>query len=345
MDLYARLIKPLLFSMDAEKAHTIALKAMALGNGSLLPLITNKSDHRKNQSLTLAGIEFPNRVGLAAGFDTNAALVDIWPRLGFGHIEIGTITPKPQEGNPKPRLFRMPADAALINRMGLNNEGVEIIRARLELYRPDSTTCVIGGNIGKSKETSEDNAFKDYLLCMEGLHEVVDYFTVNISSPNAVGLRNMQNREPLWKLLGNLQDRNQQFGKPRPIFIKIAPDMDEYQLADMVLVAKETNCAGIVATNSTTSRNNLITPVSTVGAFGQGELSGHPLKERAAYFNQLIARMIPPDMVLIATGGIMQAEDAEQRFQNGAHLVQLYTGFVYKGPKLINECINLLHSN
>lgn len=341
MDLYSALLKPLLFQLDAEAAHDVTMNLLRLGGKSLLPLAgVRKSDLvQPTEAIEVAGMFFRNRIGLAAGFDKNAYLTQLWPHLGFGHVEIGTVTPRPQPGNPKARMFRLPKDEALINRMGFNSEGAEAIRIRLEKERPDSGTLIIGGNIGKNKETTEEEAYRDYLICLEALHEVVDYFTINISSPNTAGLRSLQSREPLWKLLGTLQERNQKFGAPRPIFVKVAPDLDELALADLALVVQETGCSGIVATNTTTSRAGLLTPDAEVEKMGAGGLSGKPLRPRAAYFNSILGKLLPGHVTLIASGGIMDAGDVRERFSAGAQLVQVYTGMVYGGPAFVGQCL------
>ena len=347
MDLYTKLLKPLLFKLDAERAHTLAFWGMGLGDGALLPYISKAAEQPAatagtiERPIVVAGMQFRNRIGLAAGFDKNALLVQHWHKLGFGHVEIGTVTPRPQAGNPKPRLFRLPTDQGLINRMGFNNDGAETIRKRLELNRPDSDVLIVGGNIGKNKETSEEDAFRDYLICLEALHEVVDYFTVNISSPNTKDLRNLQKREALWRLLGNLQERNQKFGHPRPIFIKVAPDLNNIELGDIALVAQETACSGIVATNTTIGRTGLSTPLLAVNEMGAGGLSGLPLVEQGYHCTQLFGKLMQPPMALISSGGIMDAREVGKRIDAGADLVQLYTGFVYHGPALVQQALEV----
>jgi dihydroorotate dehydrogenase len=336
---YKNLLRPLLFLLDAEDAHALSFSAIAAGNGMLLPWVAQVG--AKQNPYLLAGIQFPNRIGLAAGFDKNALLINQWHKLGFGHVEVGTVTPRGQSGNPKPRLFRLPKDAALINRMGFNNEGAEAIRRRLEAFRQNPTQLIIGGNIGKNKDTSAEDAPRDYLLCMEALHTTVDYFTVNISSPNTPGLRDLQAREPLWRLLGELQNLNHKLGKPRPIFLKLAPDLADLELADLALVAQECSLAGLVVTNTTTARNNLLTNPGQVERMGNGGLSGLPLQERSQRFCQIARKLLPAEMAIIASGGIMSAIDAKARFAAGADLIQLYTGFVYEGPELVGQINNL----
>jgi dihydroorotate dehydrogenase len=337
MNLYP-LLKPLLFAQDPEAAHKLAFAAMGFAGGALLgPLAPSKTAQRKGAT-TLAGLAFKNRIGLAAGFDKNALQLNAWAKLGFGHVEIGTVTPKPQPGNPKPRLFRLVEDNALLNRMGFNNDGAEAIAKRLQ-NRPSSAEIIVGGNIGKNKDTSEETAYIDYLKCIEALHDGVDYFTINISSPNTQGLRNLQSKEPLLKLLSEIQLKNQGLAKPKPIFVKIAPDLQEADIVDIVDVATATGMAGLVATNTTLSRSNLFTNPDKVTQLGAGGISGAPLRQQSQYICELLSTLIPKNMVLIASGGIMHGQDVEDRRAVGADLVQLYTGFVYHGPALVKDAL------
>lgn len=337
MNLYP-LVKPILFAQDAERAHSLAFSALGWGGGLLLAPIAPARSEIQQAPVEVAGLRFKNRIGLAAGLDKNAIRLATWERLGFGHVEIGTVTPRPQPGNPKPRLFRLIPDQALINRMGFNNDGADAIRARLE-NRPSPDTLIIGGNIGKNKETPEEDAYKDYIRCLLALHEGVDYITVNISSPNTQGLRDLQSREPLHRLLSELQNSNEGLPKPRPIFVKIAPDLETGDLEDIVAVADGTGMAGIVATNTTLSRKGLQTPLEDVERLGPGGLSGAPLTRQSQFFCEVLSQMLPPHMKLIASGGVMSPEDAVSRLSAGATLVQLYTGFVYHGPALVPACI------
>lgn len=337
MNLYP-LIRPILFAQDAERAHSLAFSALGWAGGALLAPIAPARSTIEQPPVEIAGLHFKNRIGLAAGLDKNALRLDAWERLGFGHIEIGTVTPRPQPGNPKPRLFRLLPDQALINRMGFNNDGAEVIRARLE-HRPPSDKLIVGGNIGKNKETPEEDAHKDYIRCLLALHEGVDYITVNISSPNTQGLRDLQSREPLHRLLSELQNKNEGLLKPRPIFVKIAPDLETADLEDIVAVADATGMAGIVATNTTLSRKGLQTPLEDVERLGAGGLSGAPLTRQSQYFCEVLSQMIPPHLKLIASGGIMTPVDAAARLAAGATLVQLYTGFVFHGPALVPACV------
>ena len=337
MNLYS-LVQPLLFAQNAEEAHHIAFVAMGVAGGALVRLIAPSEEEVEKNPITLAGLRFRNRVGLAAGFDKNALRLKAWERLGFGHVEIGTVTPRPQPGNAKPRLFRLPADGALINRMGFNNDGADAIRLRLE-NRPSPTRLIVGGNIGKNKDTLEEVAYLDYVRCLERLHDAIDYVTVNISSPNTQGLRSLQAREPLLRLLSEVQNYNAGLAVARPIFVKIAPDLSGAALEDIVEVAVATGMAGLVVTNTTLSREGLSTPRSEVEAMGAGGLSGAPLTDLALAFCRKLGKMLPSELALIASGGIMKPEDATARMQAGARLVQIYSGFVYRGPALVPEIV------
>ena len=283
---------------------------------------------------TLWGIKFPNPVGLAAGFDKDGEYTDPLACLGFGFIEIGTVTPRPQPGNPKPRLFRLPADRALINRMGFNNDGAAAAAKKLKLRKE---SVIIGGNIGKNKDTPNEQAADDYEKCFRELYDVVDYFVVNVSSPNTPGLRELQDKEPLTRLLNRLQDINRQY-KNKPILLKIAPDLTNEQLDDIIAIVRDTQLAGIVATNTTISRSGLKTPVGAVEAMGAGGLSGAPLRQRATEVIKYIHSRSNGAIPIIASGGIFTARDATEKLNAGASLVQVYTSFVYEGPG-VAKCI------
>ncbi len=279
------------------------------------------------------GIKFPNPIGIAAGFDKNAHLVDPLSDIGFGFVEIGTVTPKPQLGNPKPRLFRLPKDQGLINRMGFNNLGV---LAAVACLKKTKSNVIIGGNIGKNKNTPNDQATDDYLTCFEALYPWVDYFVVNVSSPNTPGLRELQEKEPLMKLLSNLQACNHRKEKAKPILLKIAPDLSNAQLDDIISIVQQTKIAGVVATNTTIAREDLKTSPEQVQQFGHGGVSGGPLTERATevirYLHQQ-DRSIP----IIGVGGIFSPQDALDKLAAGASLVQVYTGFIYEGPAMVKR--------
>lgn len=282
---------------------------------------------------TLWGLRFPNPVGLAAGFDKDARFVDALACLGFGFIEIGTLTPRPQPGNPKPRLFRLPADQALINRMGFNNGGVHAAAERLRHRREQ---IIIGGNIGKNKDTPNDAASADYEACFLELFPVVDYFVVNVSSPNTPGLRALQDKEPLTRMLQQLQKLNNTLGN-KPLLLKIAPDLTNEQLDDIVAIVATTGIHGIVATNTTISREGLSTPGDEIAAMGAGGLSGVPLRARATEVIRYLHEKSRGSFPIIAAGGVFTAADAREKLDAGATLVQVYTGFIYEGPSIVRK--------
>ena len=291
-------------------------------------------------SQTLWGIHFPNPVGLAAGFDKSAQYIDSLSCLGFGFLEIGTLTPRGQAGNVKPRLFRLPDDSALINRMGFNNKGAVSAAPRI---RRKETSIIIGGNIGKNKETPNEQADLDYEQCFEMLYKVVDYFVVNVSSPNTPGLRELQEKEPLTKLLSTLQRMNYSLGKGKPILLKIAPDLTDGQLDDIIDIVRTTKIHGIVATNTTISREGLHVSPAKLDKIGAGGLSGKPLKKRATEVVKYIHEHSNGTIPIIAAGGIFTAEDALEKLNAGASLVQVYTGFIYEGPSIArNICDGLV---
>jgi dihydroorotate dehydrogenase len=280
------------------------------------------------------GLKFENPVGLAAGFDKDAKLFDELASFGFGFVEIGTVTPLPQDGNPKPRLFRLKEDNALINRMGFNNEGIEGAVARL---RRKKSNIIIGGNIGKNKLTPNDKAVDDYEICFEKLFPYVDYFVVNVSSPNTPGLRDLQEKEPLTALLNSLQKLNNQKEKRKPILLKIAPDLSNEQLDDIIAIVADTKIDGVVATNTTIGRKGLKTDKTKVEAIGNGGLSGKPVKAMSTEVIKYLADKSNRAFPIIGVGGIHSAEDALEKLEAGATLVQVFTGFIYEGPALITR--------
>jgi len=332
MNIYP-LIKSLLFTMDAEKAHHLTLSL--LKNEMLSPFVQLAKAKEVDCPKELFGLKFKNPVGLAAGLDKNAEAIDALGELGFGFVEIGTITPKPQDGNPKPRLFRLPQDQALINRMGFNNIGVAEAVRNLNKRKSD---VLVGGNIGKNKITPNEEAGRDYEICFNALFDDVDYFAVNVSSPNTPGLRALQEKDALSLILHQLQHLNHGKKKAKPILLKIAPDLGLEQLDEIVEIVHDTRISGIIATNTTIERTGLPHYLpSEIENIGAGGLSGKPLTQKSteviAYLNKASNGSIP----IIGVGGIMNAEHAIEKMNAGAQLVQLYSGFIYKGPQLIED--------
>lgn len=336
--LYRFLLKPLLFAMSPERAHGVTL--FFFEAALRIPLLSGwlrRSFRLEDPRLEkeVFGLRFPNPVGLAAGFDKNAEHLETMSALGFGFLEIGTVTPRPQDGNPQPRLFRLPADKALINRMGFNNKGMEVVVRQLSQPRPAG--ILIGGNIGKNKVTPNEEATGDYELCFEALFPHVDYFVVNVSSPNTPGLRELQEKEPLTALLSRLQALNRAKTSPKPILLKIAPDLSDAQLDDIIDIVRDTGLAGIIATNTTISREGLQTGAEQVSAIGAGGLSGQPLKERATEVIRYLHRRSEGKIPIIGVGGINGAADAIEKLEAGASLVQVYSGLVFEGPTLVRK--------
>jgi dihydroorotate dehydrogenase len=331
------LIKKVLFCFPPEKIHYQVMKGLrllhALPSGKQL-VQAFCMPKKTGLERTLWGLTFKNPVGLAAGFDKDAKYTDELASLGFGFVEIGTVTPVAQPGNDQPRLFRLPADKALINRMGFNNGGA-VAAAKNLLKR--KTNIIIGGNIGKNKITPNEAAIDDYEKCFHALYDVVDYFVVNVSSPNTPNLRALQEKEPLKQLLHHLQMLNEQKVKPKPILLKIAPDLTDSQLDDIVEIVTETKLAGIVATNTTISREGLTTPANEVESIGAGGLSGLPVKEKATAVIRYISQKTKGTVPIIAVGGIFTAADAQEKLDAGASLVQVYTGFIYEGPTIVKK--------
>jgi dihydroorotate dehydrogenase len=333
-----KILKAFLFLLDPEKAHYFTfsfLKSLHKipGFGSLLKSIYRIEDPRLERKLF--GLTFRNPVGLAAGLDKDAKLFNELGNLGFGHVEIGTVTPKPQPGNDKPRLFRLVNDEAIINRMGFNNEGAKAAADRLK-YRKDPN-LIIGGNIGKNKVTANEDAIKDYELSFHELFDVVDYFVVNVSSPNTPNLRDLQEKEPLTKLLNHLQQLNSAKPKQKPILLKIAPDLTDYQLDDIIDIVKSTGLAGVIATNTTISREGLSCTREEIERIGMGGLSGKPLTKRSTEVIRYLKQKSGNAFPVIGVGGIHSAQDAVDKINAGADLLQLYTGFIYEGPALIKQ--------
>lgn len=338
-----KLLRNILFLLPPEEAHQFSMFLLQVGCSTPLTrkLIRHFFDPGKINPVQIAGLSFRNRVGLAAGFDKNALHLRELSCLGFGHVEIGTVTPQPQRGNEKPRLFRLPEDKALINRMGFNNDGAVTIARRLKHWREEGQknsegpyALIIGGNIGKNKATPNEDAWRDYEFCFEKLHPWVDYFVVNVSSPNTPGLRALQDKESLRKILTHLQRCNQQKTKPKPLFLKIAPDLTPEQVDDVIELALSISLDGLVVSNTTISREELHTEENKITRIGTGGLSGAPLKKRNTDWIRFIHAKTNGAIPLIASGGIFNAEDAREKMEAGADLVQVWTGFIYEGPAI-----------
>ena len=359
-----KLIRSFFFLFDAEKVHYFAMNALRFFC-SIAPirkmLAAGFQATSKSLSYESWGLEFKNRVGLAAGFDKNAKYLRELEVLGFGFVEIGTVTPKPQAGNDRPRLFRLPKDKAIINRMGFNNDGVEAVKKRLIEWKrkADSTDSrlsttnyrlIIGGNIGKNKVTPNEEAWKDYEICFNELFDFVDYFVVNVSSPNTPGLRELQEKDSLHKILSHLQTLRAERLKlkpdehiQKPILLKIAPDLTQSQLDDVIDLAREIQLDGLVASNTTISREGLTTDPAVVTAIGAGGLSGLPVKQRSTEIVEYIAQKLKGEVPVMASGGIFTAADAQEKLNAGANLVQVWTGFIYEGPSIAKKICNNLN--
>lgn len=335
--MYKILIKPFLFLKKPENAHhlTFSLIHFIFNLALLKPFI--KGIYAYQSPLLereVFGLKFKNPVGLAAGLDKDARLIDELGTLGFGFIEIGTLTPKPQAGNPQPRLFRLPGDQALMNRMGFNNGGVEEAVGRLKERKTD---VLIGGNIGKNKDTPNEKAIDDYLLCLEALHPYVDYFVVNVSSPNTPNLRDLQEKEPLKKLLSAVKAANISKKKPKPILLKIAPDLTDGQLDDIIEIVKQTGIDGVIATNTTIDYDLVKNERNAVKEIGSGGISGKPLRARSTEVIRYLSLKSDKSFPIIGVGGIFTAEDAVEKLEAGASLVQVYSGMIYEGPGMVKK--------
>ena len=362
-----QLLRKALFLLPAETAHYFSMNCLKVlcSVGFIRKRIANAFTlHDSRLTTESFGLLFKNPVGLGAGFDKNAMYLRELETLGFGFVEIGTVTPRPQAGNDKPRLFRLPKDKALINRMGFNNDGVEAVVERLKQWRkrdngrqmtddskgnpPSSvirhpSSFLIGGNIGKNKTTPNEEAWKDYEICFRALHPFVDFFVVNVSSPNTPGLRELQEKESLRKILTHLQAMNKGFAAQKPILLKIAPDLIAGQIDDVVLLAQEIELDGLVATNTTISREGLQTPNAELQAIGAGGLSGVPVKNRSTEVLQYIQQQTGGKIPVIGSGGIYNGKDVEEKIAAGASLVEVWTGFIYEGPMIVKRiCRNLL---
>lgn len=340
--IYKHIIRPLLFRLQPETVHHMVVKC--LRGGFRIPglkFLVQKSFQINDPALhtQILGLNFPNKVGLAAGFDKEANVYNHLAAFGFGHIEIGTVNPLPQPGNPKPRLFRLPKDQALINRMGFNNPGLEAFVANLRQNKPE---IIIGGNIGKNTLTPNEKALADYLACFEALQDLVDYFVVNVSCPNIKDLSKLADKDNLSEILMTLNNKNNARSHRKPILLKIAPDLSNTQLDEMLEVIETTGIDGIIATNTTTSRQGLSYSPETIQQIGNGGLSGKPLKDKSNETIRYLARKTGGKLPIIGVGGIMSAQDAIDKLNAGAHLVQVYTGFIYEGPAMVKKINKLI---
>ena len=348
-----QLLRKFLFNFDAEKVHYFSMSALSFltkipfGKGILKTSFSPANQH----PVTAFNLTFKNAVGLAAGFDKNARYLTELELLGFGFVEIGTVTPVPQEGNDKPRLFRLPKDKAIINRMGFNNDGVKEIKERLTRYnakRKNNSVSniegrfIVGGNIGKNKVTPNEDAWKDYEICFNELHDVVDYFVVNVSSPNTPGLRDLQQKDSLRKILTHLQQLNKQKRIQRPLLLKISPDLAMEELEDIIDLALEIKLDGLVATNTTINRRDLTSSKELVENIGAGGVSGLPLKTVSKDICAFIHSKTKGEIPIISSGGIFTPEDARDRMENGASLIQIWTSFIYEGPSVVKKICRAL---
>tara|TARA_Y100000746_G_scaffold228647_2_gene237015 strand:- start:1253 stop:2278 length:1026 start_codon:yes stop_codon:yes gene_type:complete len=336
------IFRKLLFLFNPEKIHQFSFIIIKFICSvpivrSILKLYFSHNNKQLNRNVF--GINFPNPVGLAAGFDKDAKLINHLECFGFGFVEIGTVTPLPQKGNDKPRLFRLISDSGIINRMGFNNSGLDEVVLRLSKRK---SKIIIGGNIGKNKITSNELAFKDYLISFNKLFNYVDYFVVNVSSPNTPNLRDLQEKEPLKKLLNFLQNNNDSKPKRKPILLKISPDLSNDQLDDIVEIIHLTKLDGVIATNTTIRRDGLLSSKDELDTIGSGGLSGKPLKDRSTDVIKYLSNRLNSKIPIIGVGGIHSAEDAIEKLEAGASLVQIYSGFIYEGPSLVKRINNLL---
>lgn len=338
VDMYS-LLRKALFLTDPETAHELALEALRLGNGVGVTSLLCKTIH---QPVTVMGLEFPNPVGMAAGMDKNGDYIDALGSIGFGFIEIGTVTPRPQPGNEKPRVFRIEKANAMINRLGFNNKGVDYLVRQVKKHKFGG---ILGINIGKNFDTPNENAADDYLICLEKVYPYADYITINISSPNTKGLRDLQNAKQLGSLLGILNTRRlelaDEFNKRVPLVVKVAPDLEDEQIPGIAEAVVHNEFDGLIATNTTISRDAV---KGMPHADEAGGLSGAPVKERANHVLAAFRAVLPAEIALIGTGGITKGKDAAEKIRLGADLVQFYTGFVYKGPDLVGDCLKAIRA-
>ncbi len=330
--------RPLLFRLDAERAHGLAMTSLdAAYRAGLVPMLAKPPAPLPTEAF---GLRFPNPVGLAAGLDKNGAHIDALFALGFGFVEVGTVTPRPQDGNPQPRMFRLPRHRALINRLGFNNQGVDVLVANVERAK---RAGVLGINIGKNKDTPNENAADDYLFCLERVYPLADYVTVNISSPNTAGLRELQEEQALRQLIGTLREAQErlaaQHGRRVPVLVKVAPDLSDDDIEAAARVLSDLHVDGVIATNTTVSRINV---QSDRRAGETGGLSGEPLMNKSTTVLRMLRTRLPDSIPLVGVGGILSGADAVKKFAAGASLVQVYSGLIYRGPELIGDCVEAI---
>lgn len=332
-----RLLRFLFFLIDAEKAHYLAMNLLSFA--LRLPLVNfflKKSFELENKELesVICGMKAKNPIGLAAGFDKDGRWLELISLIGFGHIEVGTVTPLPQPGNQKPRLFRLKKDHSIINRMGFNNDGVDaLVDKLLRFHKPPG--LILGGNIGKNKNTSPENAVNDYIVCFQKLYDYVDYFAINVSSPNTPGLRQLQDKEPLHQLLSKIQAENRNRKNPKPLFLKIAPDLDTDALDDIIEVVLANRFSGIIVNNTTIERPVLLKETQLAKEIGG--LSGAAITQKSNQILQYLKSKTEDKLIYIGVGGVMNSDDAKQRIKSGASWIQVYTGFIYEGPWFIKK--------
>lgn len=339
-----KLLRSIFFCFDAERVHYFSMNLLKqLCKSRTIRNTIARLAVPPEKLVTVAGLHFKNPIGLAAGFDKNAQYLQALETLGFGFVETGTVTPLAQAGNDKPRLFRLPKDKAIINRMGFNNAGVKEVRKNIEAYRRISRTgskpMLIGGNIGKNKATPNNLAWQDYVICFEELYDTVDYFVVNVSSPNTPGLRELQEKDSLRQILTSLQQKRNNHNKYIPIFLKIAPDLENSQADEVFSLALEIKLDGLIISNTTISREGLLTHSEKINQIGAGGLSGKPLQQRAQKLLERAANTCGDQLTLIGSGGIFTAKDMQQRTAAGAKLVQVFTGFIYEGPFIVKRIL------
>ncbi len=345
--MYKLLLRPLFFKLEPETAHKLVFLLLKTGQFLKIDGLLKKYYHplSLHMETNVFGLNFPNKVGIAAGLDKNAEAFNMLGSLGFGHIEIGTVTPKPQPGNPKPRSFRLIDDKGLINRMGFNNHGLDQAVKKL---RERNTKLIIGGNIGKNTLTSNEMALDDYVTCFNGLYDYVDYIVVNVSCPNITDLHKLQDQDSLELILNTLDAIRNQKPSYKPILLKVSPDLNENQIDATLQVIEKNHIDGIIAVNTTTQRNNLKTDVERITRIGKGGLSGKPLRNRSTEVIRYIHQKTDGKLPIIGVGGIFDASDAIEKLEAGASLIQLYSGFIYEGPGIarkINKALKSYISN